>query len=581
MSIGCLAVEGTTLPSEPTGQVAAVRVSPPSANIDVGQAVQLSAQVQDSAGQTLEGRTLTWTSSNEQVATVSSSGLVTALSEGVVTITATTEGRRGSATITVKRVHVALVEVWPRSATIPVEQAVRFTATPKDAAGNELQGRTVTWTSSDNGIATVTADGVVSGVAEGSAVITAITDDQNGKSPVKVLLPPPPGSPDPTLLPRAALQAPNEAAYGALNLPSQPAGFSYADPVTGVKIWKVTSSTVPAANSGAGHDYGEGPNQVSRGWGRNANTHTILIRGDGMRFHLVDFTRGIGFNNYRVLPVQPRRDTNASFSSVAGQERILYIHTETQLIRFNTATMQTENSGNFPLNNSTFAWLHQDMNDVWFTGLLEDNQTVWAWNSRTNEYRTHNESWTNEPRLDRNGRYLVLTSGGSPSTVMVWDLLTNTFGPPQTMTYFSHLASLRGRWVSVNNQAKAPPPLDRYQVVNGSLTYTPGILNNGDGYETNNSGNWIQSSDDDSQWAYLSGVDEKSFNPLYLINRGIGVVRADGSDARLLCHHYTHNPNYYDNAWGQPSPDGKVVIFNSNMSGSGRYDLFVAEVPLR
>jgi len=30
-----------------------------------------------------------------------------------------------------------------------------------------------------------------------------------------------------------------------------------------------------------------------------------------------------------------------------------------------------------------------------------------------------------------------------------------------------------------------------------------------------------------------------------------------------------------------PSPDGKVVIFNSNMNGSGRYDLFVAEMPLR
>ena len=113
------------------------------------------------------------------------------------------------------------------------------------------------------------------------------------------------------------------------------------------------------------------------------------------------------------------------------------------------------------------------------------------------------------------------------------------------------------------------------------MTYTPSVLNNGDGYETNNSGNWIQESDDNSQWAYLSGVDEKSFNPLYLINRGIGVVRADGSDARLLCHHYTHNPEYWDNAWGQPSPDGKAVIFNSNMSGSGRYDLFVAEVPLR
>jgi hypothetical protein len=348
-----------------------------------------------------------------------------------------------------------------------------------------------------------------------------------------------------------------------------------------VKIWKATSSAVPTSNAGAGHDYGEGGNQVSRGWGVNGNTHTILIRGDGMPYYIVDFTRGLGFHNYRRLPVQPRRDLNASFSSVAGQERILYIHTGSQLVRFNTATMQTENTGFFPLLHDAYAWLHQDMNDTWFTGLLSDNQTVWVWNSKTNQYWTHNESWTNEPHLERNGRYVVLTSGGSPSTVLVWDLSNNTFGPQQSVLYFSHLASLRGRWIAVDNRVNAPPPLDRYQVVNGSLTYTPAILNNSAGYETNNSGNWIQSQDDDTQWAYISGVDEQPWNSLLLVNRGISLVRADGSDARLLCHHYTHKPNYFDNAWGQPSPDGKVVIFNSNMNGSGRYDLFAVEVPLR
>ena len=583
-SIGCLAIEpagpndGGPASSLP---VASVRVSPESSSVEVGQTLQLTAAPQDSTGHALSGRTVMWTSSDERVATVSSSGRVAALSVGSATITAASEGKRGVATITVTHVRVAAVEVSPPLATLPIEQTVQFTATPKDADGTALTGRTVTWASSDERVAAVSSSGLVSGLAPGSAVITATSDGKSGTASVSVLLPPPPGSPDPTLLPRALRQAPDEAAYAALHVPNQSAGFSYNDPVTKVKIWKVTSNSMPSSNSGAGHDYGEGANQVSRGWGRNANTHTILIRGDGMPFYIVDFTRGVGFNSYRVLPVQPRRDMNATFSSVAGQERILYIHTDTQLIRFNTATMRTENTGNFPLNNSTFSWLHQDMNDVWFTGLLTDNKTVWVWNSRTNEYRTHFESWTNEPRLDRNGRYVVLTSGGSPSTVMVWDLLTNTFGPQQSMTYFSHLASLRGRWIAVNSNATAPPPLDRYQVVNGIMTYTPSVLNNGDGYETNNSGNWIQESDDNSQWAYLSGVDEKSFNPLYLINRGIGVVRADGSDARLLCHHYTHNPDYWDNAWGQPSPDGKVVIFNSNMSGSGRYDLFVAEVPLR
>jgi len=52
-------------------------------------------------------------------------------------------------------------------------------------------------------------------------------------------------------------------------------------------------------------------------------------------------------------------------------------------------------------------------------------------------------------------------------------------------------------------------------------------------------------------------------------------------DQRLLLHHYSVGITYWDSPWGTPSPDGKVVIFNSNMNGYGRYDLFVAEVPLR
>ncbi len=59
------------------------------------------------------------------------------------------------------------------------------------------------------------------------------------------------------------------------------------------------------------------------------------------------------------------------------------------------------------------------------------------------------------------------------------------------------------------------------------------------------------------------------------------MVRSDGSDARLLIHHYSLNVTYWDMPWGQPSPDGDILIFNSNLNGSGRYNLFVAELPLR
>jgi uncharacterized protein YjdB len=84
-----------------TAAVATVAISPASASAQVGQTILLSATTQDSAGNTLSGRTVTWATSNSSVATVDGSGLVTAVAAGSATITATSEGKNGTATITV------------------------------------------------------------------------------------------------------------------------------------------------------------------------------------------------------------------------------------------------------------------------------------------------------------------------------------------------------------------------------------------------------------------------------------------------------------------------------------------------
>ena len=63
--------------------------------------------------------TATWTSSDESVATVDSSGLVTAVAEGTATITATTQGLSGTSEITVTNPPESL-EVEPSSASIEV-----------------------------------------------------------------------------------------------------------------------------------------------------------------------------------------------------------------------------------------------------------------------------------------------------------------------------------------------------------------------------------------------------------------------------------------------------------------------------
>src|SRR5207245_311620 len=81
--------------------VASVLVTPAVASLPVGGTVQLSATTNDSAGNVLTGRTVTWASSNTPAAAVSGSGFVTAVAAGVATITATSEGKSGIATVTV------------------------------------------------------------------------------------------------------------------------------------------------------------------------------------------------------------------------------------------------------------------------------------------------------------------------------------------------------------------------------------------------------------------------------------------------------------------------------------------------
>ena len=565
--------------------VAAVVVSPATAALPVGGTVQLTVTLSDANDNTLTGRPVAWSTSAPTVATVSRSGLVTGKAAGSATITATSEGKTGSAAVTVTLVPVASVVVSPATLTLPVGSAAQLIVTLKDASGRTLTGRPVAWTSSAPTVATVSPSGLVTANAVGAATLTATSEGRSGTSALTVLAPSSSGSvPDPTLLPVASGQAPNLVAYLALDVPSQPAGFSYNDPTTGVRVWKVTSSSIPSANSGAGHDYSDGPNEVSLGWGTNNNTHTILIRGDGMAYYLVDFTRGAGFSNYRRLTVQPARDLCFTFSNLASQPRIAYILTGSQVVRFNTATMQTENTGNFPLNQAGFGWLQHDKTDGWFAGLTTDQTVVFAWNSQTNELRTHGESWLNEGRLERDGRYIALTNGNS--TFRLWDLATNTFGPTQSDRinfWLGHNANLRSQWVTTDVNADAPFDLDRYVPSGGQIVKTQ-FLSNSAGAGVHHAGNWVQSDAElggnlNRQWSFMSGID--AMWPGVAWMQAIGVVRSDGSDARLLLHHYSINPVYFADPFAQASPDGRVVIFNSDMNGSGRYDLFVVEMPLR
>ncbi len=175
--------------------VASVVISPATALVLVGASVQLAASPKDAAGAVLSGRAITWVSSAPATATVSSTGLVTGVAAGAVTMTATSEGVTGSAAVTVNVVPVASLSLSPATVSAAVGQAVQLTATPRDASGSPLSGRLVTWATSNAAVATVTATGqvtvgVVTGVAAGSAIITATSEGKSATSTATVTLVP-------------------------------------------------------------------------------------------------------------------------------------------------------------------------------------------------------------------------------------------------------------------------------------------------------------------------------------------------------------------------------------------------------
>jgi hypothetical protein len=81
--------------------VASVTISPPSASLTPQQTLQLSAVLKDAGGATLSDRQATWASSAAAVVTVNGTGMVSAIAAGTAAITATSEGKSGSALVTV------------------------------------------------------------------------------------------------------------------------------------------------------------------------------------------------------------------------------------------------------------------------------------------------------------------------------------------------------------------------------------------------------------------------------------------------------------------------------------------------
>ncbi|MES2524126.1 MAG: Ig-like domain-containing protein [Gemmatimonadota bacterium] len=172
-------------PAGPAPTISGVTIDPATASIRAGESRALTASVAGSAG---ASTAVTWSSDAATIATVSQQGTVTGVAPGTTVIRARSQGNAavsGTASITVLPLRSVILS--PAAATIAAGEQRTLLADVQLEAG---ASRDVTWRTSAPSVATVSSTGIVTGVAVGSAIITAVAvADTNVRGTATITVP--------------------------------------------------------------------------------------------------------------------------------------------------------------------------------------------------------------------------------------------------------------------------------------------------------------------------------------------------------------------------------------------------------
>jgi hypothetical protein len=182
------AINGSATLTVTSAALVSIAVTAPRLSIARGTSEQFTATgtFSDNSIQNITG-SVTWTSQTTSVATVTSGGLVTGAGLGTSNIQAASGAINGSATLTVTAATLVSIAVTPANPTIGTTGTEQFTATGT-FSDNSTQNltTTVTWSSSNAGIATISntagTNGLASAVAIGTSTVQAALGAVNGST---------------------------------------------------------------------------------------------------------------------------------------------------------------------------------------------------------------------------------------------------------------------------------------------------------------------------------------------------------------------------------------------------------------
>jgi len=175
---------GASSPTPPTLQ--SISVSPQNGTVAAGITQQFSATGHYSDGSSNTVSSVTCATSNASVATINSTGLLTAVKQGPVTISATSAGITGNSAVTIGPPNLLSISVSPQNPTVSAGGTQQFTATGTYSDGSTQAQNGATWSSGTATVATISSSGLATGLTSGTTIIQATSGNASGSAMLTV-----------------------------------------------------------------------------------------------------------------------------------------------------------------------------------------------------------------------------------------------------------------------------------------------------------------------------------------------------------------------------------------------------------
>ena len=546
--------------------VASVAVAPESVSIPITRTAQLEATLHNAAGDVISGRAVSWSSSNLAVAAVSTSGLATAVAVGNAVITATSNGKSGRADVTVVPTPVNRLLVTPSTASVASGSTQTFTATAYDADGSIVATPSVSWTSSNTGVATVSASGVASGVAGGLATISARSSDKTASATLAVV--------------SAASCKLVDGAGAVRTSPLAKPGYlqSVIDPDFGTTITRISGdpgAPIPVVGGTWGTTvYGNYPKDPA--W--NADQSLLLLKHTGTSQAGFLFLDG---ETYRVLLARrgpsgvidtlwhPTMPDIMLWVSADGSVSHWNVRTNTSIAKFRASGYSGASFGSYegnPSRDGRYVAVQASRNsDGHVVAFVVDVDA--GTRSGDVDLTAANITDLDWVSVSEGGGYVVAygTIDGRQQRTKVWRRDGTAVGYWQDFTFGHYDLGLDAAGNEVAFGAVGQSPYAHHFVArrldSGAITDVSGALT---------SFNWHATTRNTARsgWGYAATNDRTG----YPLDGEIYAVKLDGSfTVERYAHHRANNIDYDSAPFPTPSPDGRRVLFASNWGeASGR-----------